>query len=194
MKKLILASHNQGKVVEVFSLLNPLGFEVVSCSEYGIDDIPETGETFEQNAKQKTDFVAKTVDEYIFADDSGFCVDAMGGKPGVYSARYAPNRDFDKAMDMILGELKDVAQSKRGASFVCVISLYVPNDKTYFFEGIIKGTVGFEKKGDGGFGYDKIFMPEGFDKTFGEMSREAKSKLSHRGIALRKMIDFLTDK
>lgn len=192
MKKIILASHNKGKLVEISALMKPYGFEMGSCSDLGVDDIPETGETFAENAKQKTDFMANISPmSYIFADDSGFCVDALGGKPGVYSARYAPNRDFDKAMDMILEEVRDVPEKKRTASFISVIALYVPNDKTYLFEGKIEGKVIFEKRGTMGFGYDAIFMPDGYDKTFAEMSKEEKSAISHRGIALEKMIGFL---
>lgn len=194
MKKLILASHNERKVREIAGLLKDIDVEVVSAAEYGIGDIPETGETFAENAKQKTDFVANVVKgNYIFADDSGFCVDAMDGKPGVLTARFADHNP-SKGIEIILENLKDLPNEKRGANFTVIFSLYTPSGETYFFEGVVKGKVALERRGDLGFAYDPIFIPDGYDRTFGEMSMEEKSTISHRGIALRKLVDFLKDK
>ena len=125
------------------------------------------------------------------ADDSGLCVDALEGRPGVYSARYAPNRDFGKAMDMVLEEIAGSGSQSRSAHFMCVLALCIPQGRTYLFEGRVDGTIALEKKGDKGFGYDQIFVPEGYDRTFGELAKEIKNSMSHRSRAVQKFIEFM---
>ena len=126
--------------------------------------------------------------EPVIADDSGLCVDALDGRPGVYSARYAPNRDFDAAMDMLIKELKDSGNNDWSAHFSCVLALKIPEQSIRLFEGRIDGTIISTKKGAKGFGFDPIFIPNGYQQTFAEMSKEQKSTLSHRGKALQQFI------
>ena len=193
MKKLVIASHNQGKIKEISELLAPFGIEVVSAVDLNLPDVEETGTTFEENARLKAVALAKLSDEFCLADDSGLCVDALDGRPGVYSARYAPNRDFDKGMEMLLQEVAQSGKKTRAAHFSCVIALADPKDLSCkIFEGRVNGHLSAEKHGNGGFGYDPIFVPdEGDGRTFAEMNGEEKSKISHRGRALSAFIRSL---
>lgn len=153
------------------------------------EDIPETGDTFHDNALQKAQYVFDRTSLYCFADDSGLEVHALNGEPGVYSARYAgEQRDANDNMDKLLHELN--GKSDRSASFKTVISLLHPSGK-YFFEGEIKGQIIHEKRGEKGFGYDPIFIPDGYDITFAEMSPEVKNTISHRALAVDKLVEFL---
>lgn len=193
MKKLVIASHNQGKIKEISELLSPFGIEVVSAVDLNLPDVEETGTTFEENARLKAVALAKLSGEFCLADDSGLCVDALDGRPGVYSARYAPNRDFDKGMEMLLQEVAQSGKKTRAAHFSCVIALADPKDLSCkIFEGRVNGHLSEEKHGNGGFGYDPIFVPdEGDGRTFAEMNGEEKSKISHRGRALSAFIRSL---
>ncbi len=193
MKKLVIASHNQGKIKEISELLAPFGIEVVSAVDLNLPDVEETGTTFEENARLKAVALAKLSGEFCLADDSGLCVDALDGRPGVYSARYAPNRDFDKGMEMLLQEVSQSGKKTRAAHFSCVIALADPKDLSCkIFEGRVNGHLSEEKHGNGGFGYDPIFVPdEGDGRTFAEMNGEEKSKISHRGRALSTFIRSL---
>ncbi len=193
MKKLVIASHNQGKIKEISELLSPFGIEVVSAVDLNLPDVEETGTTFEENARLKAVALAKLSGEFCLADDSGLCVDALDGRPGVYSARYAPNRDFDKGMEMLLQEVAQSGKKTRAAHFSCVIALADPKDLSCkIFEGRVNGHLSAEKHGNGGFGYDPIFVPdEGDGRTFAEMNGEEKSKISHRGRALSAFIRSL---
>lgn len=193
MKKLVIASHNQGKIKEISELLAPFGIDVVSAVDLNLPDVEETGTTFEENARLKAVALAKLSGEFCLADDSGLCVDALDGRPGVYSARYAPNRDFDKGMEMLLQEVSQSGQKTRAAHFSCVIALADPKDLSCkIFEGRVNGHLSEEKHGNGGFGYDPIFVPdEGDGRTFAEMNGEEKSKISHRGRALSAFIRSL---
>ena len=192
IEKLVIASHNKGKIKEISDLLATYNIEVVSAVELNLPDIEETGETFEENSRLKAIELAKLSGEFCLADDSGLCVDALGGRPGVYSARYAPDRDFDKGMDLLLKEVADTNSGNMNAHFSCVIA--VANPKTLeckVFEGRVDGVLTMDKRGTG-FGYDPIFVPvEGDGRTFGEMSTEEKSKISHRGRALAKFVESL---
>ena len=125
------------------------------------------------------------------ADDSGLCVNALDGRPGVYSARYAPNRDFDKAMDMLLKEIEDTKSSDRSAYFACVLVLGYPDGTYKSFEGRVDGVIIKQKQGTSGFGFDPVFAPLGYDKTFAELGAEVKNKISHRGRALEKFTEYL---
>lgn len=193
MKKLVIASHNQGKIKEISELLAPFGIEVVSAVDLNLPDVEETGTTFEENSRLKAVALAKLSGEFCLADDSGLCVDALDGRPGVYSARYAPNRDFDKGMEMLLQEVAQSGKKTRAAHFSCVIALADPKDLSCkIFEGRVNGHLSEEKHGSGGFGYDPIFVPdEGDGRTFAEMCGEEKSKISHRGRALSAFIRSL---
>ncbi len=189
--KLVVASHNMGKINEIKSLLAPLKIEVQSAAELHLTDIEETGKTFEENAKLKANTISLKCGLPCLADDSGLCVDALGGRPGVYSARYAPNRDFKKGMEMLLKEIDDSGSKNRKAHFSCFMALANPNQKTKIFEGRVNGTIAEKPQGNGGFGYDPIFIPEGYDKTFAELGDNIKNKISHRSRALEKLIKEL---
>lgn len=188
-KKLVIASHNEGKIKEICNLLNPYGVEVISAAELQLPDVEETGTTFEENAVLKAETLAKLSALPCLADDSGLCVEALGGRPGVYTARYAPNRDFGKGMDKLLAELNGVESQERAAYFNCVLALSLPKGETKTFSGKVHGRIAYEKCGDGGFGFDPLFIPdEGDGRTFAQMSQAEKDKISHRGRALEKFV------
>lgn len=192
IKQLIFASHNPGKIAEIKELLAPYGIEVLSAADAGLPDVEETGRTFEENAYIKARAAAQARHIPCIADDSGLCVDAIGGKPGVYTARYAPNRDFDIGMDKLLKELNDTNPQNRAAHFSCVIVIAYPDGAYKAFEGRVDGNIATQKTGEAGFGYDPIFIPTGYTRSFAEFSSEEKNKISHRGRALQKFIDFIT--
>lgn len=191
--KIIFASHNDGKISEIKSMLSPLGISVLSGKDLHLPDVKETGKTFEENAYIKALSAAKAQNLPCIADDSGLCVDAIGGRPGVYTARYAPNRDFNKGMDKLLAELDATKSANRSAHFACVIVLVLPDGKYKSFEGRVDGSIATQKCGQEGFGYDPIFIPTGFTKSFAEISKVEKNKISHRGRALQKFIAYLND-
>ena len=192
IKQLIFASHNPGKIAEIKELLAPYGIEVLSAADAGLPDVEETGRTFEENAYIKARAAAQARHIPCIADDSGLCVDAIGGKPGVYTARYAPNRNFDLGMDKLLKELNDTNPQNRAAHFSCVIVIAYPDGAYKAFEGRVDGNIATQKTGEAGFGYDPIFIPTGYTRSFAEFSSEEKNKISHRGRALQKFIDFIT--
>lgn len=190
--KIILATHNQGKIAEMREMLKPLGIAVHSAADLNLPDVEETGSTFEENAKLKAEQLSALSGLPCLADDSGLCVDALNGRPGVYSARYAPNRDFDKGMQMLLDELAATRDTERKAHFSCVMAFARPDEKTQVFEGRVDGKIAQAKKGNGGFGYDPIFVPdEGDGRSFAEFDGAEKNKISHRGRALRKFLEYL---
>lgn len=191
-KELIFASHNKGKISEIKNLLSPLGIKVLSGEDLNLPEVEETGTTFEENAYIKALAAAREKNIPCIADDSGLCVDAMGGRPGVYSARYAPNRDFDKGIEKLLNELAETNSNNRSAHFSCVIVLAYPDGAYKSFEGRVDGRIATQKSGEMGFGYDPIFIPTGFNRSFAEFDREEKNKISHRGRALQKFIKYLT--
>ena len=188
--ELVLATRNKGKVAEVERLLKVHAPNVLlrSVAEFDLADVEETGDTFEANAILKALTIAKATGLPALADDSGISIDALGGAPGVYSARWAGKHGDDLAnIEKVIRELVDVPDSKRGAAFVCVIALALPNGKTFTVRGELRGTVRHAPSGSGGFGYDPIFEPDGYQITTAEMSPEEKDSISHRGIALRKI-------
>ena len=193
IKEIIFASHNAGKIKEVKEMLAPLGISVRSASEMGLPDVAETGTTFAENSLLKSKTVAQATGIPCIADDSGLCVDALDGAPGVYSARYAPNRDFDKGMDLLLSEMKQSGNPSRNAHFSCVVSLAYPDGTYHLFEGRVNGRIAYEKMcGADGFGYDPLFVPDGYDCSFAQMSHEEKNKISHRGRAMQKFKEFIS--
>lgn len=192
--RVVLASGNKGKLRELASLLAPLGLELVAQSALGIETPPETGHTFAENALLKARFAAAATALPALADDSGIEVDALGGRPGIYSARYAGEgaSDEDNLRKMLI-ELRDVPASQRSARYQCVIA-YVegPNDsRPVLATGTWEGSLIDEPRGLGGFGYDPIFVPHGFDKTAAELDAVQKNSLSHRGQALRMLVNQL---
>ncbi len=191
--KLCFASNNPKKLEEITYKLKGTGLEILSAADAGIaDDIPETGFTLRENALQKARFVFDTYGLYCFADDTGLEVNCLNGAPGVYSARYAgPGRHAEDNMDKLLREMEPF--SDRKARFVTVIALIHP-EGTYFFEGSVEGEIIREKRGTGGFGYDPVFRPNGMELTFAQMSSEMKNELSHRALAVDKLIAFLKEK
>ena len=191
MKEIIFASHNKGKIAEIKQILGPFGINVISSDDVDLPDVEETGTTFEENAALKAVTIAKLKGVPCIADDSGLCVNALNGRPGVYSARYAPNRDFDKAMDKLLHEIKEANTSDRTAYFACVLALGYPDGTYKCFEGRVDGMISQEKQGAGGFGFDPVFVPLGYDKTFAELGHEVQNKISHRGRALEKFTQYL---
>lgn len=189
--KLVVASHNAGKIAEIKTLLAPLKIEVQSAAELRLGDVEETGTTFEENAKIKANALSLMCGLPCLADDSGLCVDALDGRPGVYSARYAPDRDFKEGMKMLLDEMEKSGSDNRKAHFSCCLALACPNQKTKVFEGRVDGSISKKPKGNNGFGYDPIFIPEGFEQTFAELGDDVKNKISHRRRALEKFIQEL---
>ena len=193
LEEIVFASHNEGKIKEIKKLLAPYGIKVKSALDMNLPDVEETGKTFEENSLLKSRTIAKLVNMPCLADDSGLCVDALNGAPGVYSARYAPNRDFDKGMEKLLAEMEKSPNKSRNAHFSCVISLAWPDGQYKIFAGQVDGKIAFHKMGAGGFGYDPLFVPEGFTCSFAQMSQEEKNKISHRGLAVEKLKDFLNN-
>ena len=187
--EIIIATGNAGKVREFKRMLEPLGFTVFSQKEKGITvDVEETGDTFAENALIKARAVWEIAHTAVIADDSGLCVDALNGRPGVYSARYAGENATDADRNRkLLAELEGV--QNRSAHFTCAIAYISADGKERVFEGICPGTIGFEPKGADGFGYDPLFYWQ--DKTFGEMSAEEKDAVSHRGRANRMLETYL---
>jgi XTP/dITP diphosphohydrolase len=191
-KEIIFASHNKGKIAEIREILAPYDIRILSGEDLALPDVEETGTTFEENAYLKALAAAKEQNLPCFADDSGLCVDAMNGRPGIFTARYAPNRDFDKGMDKLLRELADTKSNNRAAHFSCVIVLAQPDGTYKTFEGRVDGNIAQQKSGNAGFGYDPIFIPTGFTHSFAEFNSAEKNKISHRGRALQKFISYLT--
>jgi len=186
--ELVFATNNAHKLEEVQQMVGDR-FKLLSLADIGChEDIPETGVTFEENAQQKTDYLKERFNVDCFGDDSGLEVDALQGEPGVYSARYAGTRDMEKNIDLVLEKLGDNAN--RTARFKTVISLNLNNEQ-HFFEGSIEGRIINERIGTKGFGYDPIFIPNGYDITFAEMSLEEKNRISHRSVAVQKLCKFL---
>ncbi|MBQ4231159.1 MAG: RdgB/HAM1 family non-canonical purine NTP pyrophosphatase [Salinivirgaceae bacterium] len=189
MRELIFATHNQHKSDEVARMIGDL-YTVKDLSQTGIDeDIPETGSTLEANARQKATYVYNRLGVSVFADDTGLEVEALEGRPGVITARYAgPECDSVKNMRKLLVELAN--EENRRAQFRTVICLKI-GESEYLFEGVVKGTITREFSGEEGFGYDPIFMPDGYNQTFAEMPMDVKNKISHRGLAIEKLVAFL---
>ncbi len=195
--KIVFATNNQHKLQEIREILGD-PFEILSLADIGChEDIPETGNTLEANAHQKAEYVFDHYHIDCFADDTGLEVDALGGAPGVHSARYAEGTDHNSEANMakLLRELGD--NPNRKARFRTVISLIQMEggnpvcSREYQFEGSVEGRIDREKHGDGGFGYDPLFIPEGYDKSFAELGEEVKNQISHRARAVRKLAEWL---
>lgn len=189
--KIIFATNNPHKVKEINEMLDG-SFEIVSLKDIGCtEDIPETQPTLEGNALQKARYVKENYGADCFSEDTGLEIEALGGEPGVITARYAGSeRDPNANMDLVLQKLAD--KDNRKAQFRTVIALLL-NGEEHLFEGIVTGRIAQEKRGEGGFGYDPIFLPDGYEQTFAELSSDIKNSISHRARATRKLIDFLKE-
>lgn len=180
----VLASHNPGKIKELEALLAPRGLHVLGAGALGLPEPEETETSFSGNARLKAEAAARASGRVSLADDSGLSVNALGGAPGVYSARWAgPDKDFAAAMARVRRDLEAAGASDHAARFVCVLALAHPDGETRLYEGEVRGTLAFPPRGDQGFGYDPIFIPEGHDRTFAEMDAGAKRAMSHRARA-----------
>ena len=203
--KLVFATANPGKVREAAEILGE-GFEIITAAQAGIsEDIPETGNSFRANSLQKAEYIYKKTGLNCFADDSGLVVDILGGGPGVQTARYSgEDRNADKNMAKLLSEMsrreseasvmRDLGlptpHANRKARFRTAVVLIV-NGEMHFFDGVMEGSIARERRGNGGFGYDPVFIPEGMDQTNGELGEAFKNTISHRGKALRAMAEYL---
>ncbi|MBL8547262.1 MAG: RdgB/HAM1 family non-canonical purine NTP pyrophosphatase [Hyphomonadaceae bacterium] len=189
--RLVVASHNSGKVREIAALLGPLGLEPVSADALGLPEPEETETTFIGNAALKARAAALASGLSALADDSGLEVFAIGGDPGVYSARWAgPEKDFSVAMRRVWEKLSATGDD-RSARFVCALALAQPDGSVETFEGEVRGAIVWPPRGEKGFGYDPIFQPTGFTRTFGEMTHEEKLPLTHRARAFEKLVASL---
>lgn len=197
MKKIIIASNNKHKIEEIKSILSEMPFDIRSLKEENIDiDVVEDGTTFEENSKKKASEIAQYLidkgekDFIVMSDDSGLEVDYLNGEPGIYSARYAGEHGDDRKNNIkLLENLKDVPSDKRGAHFVCHISLIDSKNNYLGIRGEVKGRILESLPDEDGFGYDPIFYYEPFGKTFAELAGKEKNKISHRGVALQKLKD-----
>lgn len=193
MEKLIFATGNEGKMREIREILGRDGLTILSQKEAGIaTDAEENGTTFEENALIKARAVAEQTDALVLADDSGLEIDYLGGEPGVYSARYlGEDTPYEIKNQKILDRLAGVPEEKRTARFVCVIAAVLPDGRTFTTRGTIEGIIGYESRGEGGFGYDPIFFVPEYHCSTAELTMEQKNEISHRGKALRAMKEIL---
>ena len=193
--RLVLATRNQGKIRELRRILADAGIDVelVGTEAFeGLPDVPETGSTFAANALIKARAIAAHTGLPAVADDSGLCIDALNGMPGIFSARWAGRHGDDEAnLDLVLGQLEDVADERRTAQFVCVAALCLPDGTERVVQGELAGRLIRKRRGENGFGYDPIFVPLGDHRTTAEMSAAEKDSISHRGQAFRAMVPIL---
>lgn len=193
MKEIIIATKNRGKARDFIGMFEPLGFNVKTLHDYEeIEDVEETGTTFEENAIIKAEAVAKRLGRIVIADDSGLIVDALDGEPGIYSARYAGEQKDDEAnIDKVLEKLKSVPDNERTARYYCALAMTFPDGKTTTVNGTCEGIIRHERRGTNGFGYDPIFYMSEMEKTMAEITLEEKNQISHRAEAMRKLKDIL---
>ena len=187
--RLVIASHNKGKVREIAALLDGRGLDVVSAGELDLPEPEETGTTFVMNAELKARAAADLSGLPALADDSGLCVDALNGDPGIFSARWGgENKDFDHAMRLVEDKLAATPEAPRDAHFICALALAWPDGHVEWFEGRVDGALVWPPRGDKGHGYDPVFQPVGDARTFGEIDEAEKNGISHRGDAFRQMV------
>ncbi|AKP48022.1 Nucleoside 5-triphosphatase RdgB [Bacillus smithii] len=193
MREVVIATKNKGKALEFEQMFQPFQIQVKTLLDLPeFPEIEETGATFEENAIIKAESVMKETKAMVMADDSGLVIDALDGRPGVYSARYAgPEKDDEANIQKVLRELEGVPLSKRTARFYCALALAIPGRETITVNGTCEGFITFEKKGANGFGYDPIFFVQGYERTMAELLPNEKNKISHRAEALAKMRTIL---
>lgn len=188
MQQVVIATKNKGKAKDFEALFAPLGYEVVTMFEVAPDmEIEETGTTFEENAILKAETLSRALGKLVIADDSGLAVDALGGEPGVYSARYAGDHDDEANIVKVLEKLEGVPESERTARFCCALAIAGPNMETFTVFGTCEGVIINEKRGTNGFGYDPIFYVPKLGRAMAELTPEEKGTISHRGNAIRKL-------
>ncbi|KEF39516.1 non-canonical purine NTP pyrophosphatase, RdgB/HAM1 family [Schinkia azotoformans MEV2011] len=189
MKEILIATKNKGKIKEFSDLFAEKGIKVSSLLDFpGIEDVEETGSTFIENAKIKAETISKQFNKIVVADDSGLCVDALQGRPGVFSARYAGETKNDEAnLEKVLMEMEGVPFEKRTARFHCVLAVAIPNEETRIYEGTCEGHITEKPEGENGFGYDPIFYILDREQTMAQLSSEEKNKISHRAKAMKKL-------
>lgn len=198
IRQILFATGNEGKMREIRSILADTGAKILSMKEAGISiDIEENGTTFEENALIKARAVSAALtgaDSVVLADDSGLVIDALDGEPGIYSARYmGEDTSYDEKNTNLIERLEGVPDEKRTARFVCAIAAVMPDGREFTVQAAIEGRIGYEQKGEGGFGYDPIFYVPEFGKTTAEMTAEEKNRVSHRGKALEQMKEVLEE-
>ena len=192
MKQVVIATKNKGKAKDFEALFAPLGYEVVTMFDVAPDmEIEETGTTFEENAVLKAETLSRELGKLVIADDSGLAIDALGGEPGVYSARYAGDHDDEANIVKVLDKLQGVPEAERTARFCCALAIAGPNLETYTVFGTCEGFILNEKRGTNGFGYDPIFYVPALGRAMAELTPEEKGAISHRGNAIRKLADEL---
>lgn len=192
MKQVVIATKNKGKAKDFEAIFAPLGYEVLTLFDVAPDmEIEETGTTFEENAILKAEAVAKRLNTFVIADDSGLQIDALNGEPGVYSARYAGDHDDEANIKKVLENLEGVPEEKRTARFCCCLAITGPVHKTETVFGTCEGVIITEKRGNNGFGYDPIFFVPSMERTMAQMTAEEKGSISHRGNAIRKLAEEL---
>jgi XTP/dITP diphosphohydrolase len=195
VKEIIIATKNKGKVRDFEVLFNERGYQVSSLLDFPeINDVEETGSTFVENAILKAEEIAEALNKMVIADDSGLSIDALDGRPGVYSARYAGEEKSDRNnIEKVLEELEGVPTEKRTARFHCALALAIPNEKTLIVEGTCEGVITEKPEGENGFGYDPIFFVKEQNKTMAQLTSTEKSKISHRANALKKLEQVIDD-
>jgi non-canonical purine NTP pyrophosphatase, rdgB/HAM1 family len=193
MKEILIATKNPGKAGEFAGLFHPFGVRVETLLDHPeLPEVEETGATFQENARLKAETISRLLKKPVLADDSGLMIGALGGRPGVFSARYAgENKDDQKNIEKVLAEMAGIPAEKRNAEFVCILALAIPGEETRFFKGTCSGIILTEKRGHGGFGYDPIFYVPEKGKTFAEMTGEEKNAISHRGRAMENLEQWL---
>lgn len=180
--KAVLATNNKHKIKELSEVLKGFFDEIVTIGQLGIDaDIEETGASFKENAFIKADYIYRATGLAALADDSGLCVDALGGEPGIYSARYSGSGDSGNN-NLLLRKMSGI--SSRQAQFVCCIAMVLPSGETIYADGVLHGSIAYEPAGVNGFGYDPLFIPDGYDETLAQLSPDVKNKISHRALAV----------
>ena len=194
MRTFLIATKNFGKLAEFKALLRDFDCEIISAADIDIQEIDENGTTFEENALIKARAASCVVQDrgyYVIGDDSGLCVHALNNRPGIYSARYAPNGDFKLGRLKLLHEMSLLCSDDRSAHFTCAIALIEPNGSYNSFIGEVFGKISSQERGKNGFGYDSIFIPEGYEHTFGEMDTSFKDTISHRAKAFEQLKNYL---
>ena len=190
-QEIVIASHNKGKIEEIKDLLKPLGIKILSAEKFGLEEPIENGLTFEENALIKSKYVSMKTGIPSLSDDSGICFADLNNKPGIHSARWAgKGKDFNLSMSKIRREIKKVKNPSYNCYFICALSLCWPNGSNVTVSGKVNGKFSWPPKGEFGFGYDPIFKPLGYNKTFGEMEPGFKHNISHRALAFKKLINY----
>lgn len=187
MKQIIIATKNKGKAAEFKEFFSRYGVEAISLLDIAEDipDVEETGATFEENAALKAEQITTLLRTPVLADDSGLIIDALNARPGIFSARYAgEDKNDQKNMEKVLDELSLIADPDRSARFICVLAIAIPGEKTIFRKGYCEGKIAFSEAGENGFGYDPVFIPDGYQKTMAELSPQVKNNISHRKNAI----------